>query len=70
MGHHINEKGFFQSDKYPDLPENKIILDFRDEYAQHALLMYATLTHDKELSDDIKAGVGAVVIAGLSKKPD
>lgn len=70
MGHHLNKNGFFQSDKFPELKEHQIILDFRDEYAQHALLMYASLTHDKELSDDIKKAVGAVVIEGLSKKPD
>ncbi len=57
MGHHINENGFFQSDKYPELPENKIILDFKDGAAQEALLLYAMLTKDKELAEDIKIAV-------------
>lgn len=70
MGHHLNKNGYFQSDKHPELKEHQIILNFKDEYAQHALLLYASITPDKELSDDIKAAVGAVVIDGLSKKPD
>lgn len=70
MGHHLNAKGFFQSDKYPDLPENKIMLDFRDEFAQKALLVYASHTTDTELADDIRAAIDKVQIAGLTKKPD
>lgn len=70
MGHHLNKKGFFQSDKHPELPENKIMLDFRDEYAQEALRHYAMRTHDKELSDDIQMAIVNVRIAGLTKKPD
>jgi len=54
MGHHINSKGQFQSDKYSWLPPDKIILSFRDEYAQKALAVYAELTDEKELSEDIK----------------
>ena len=53
MGHHINEKGNFQSDKYPELKENKIVLSFKDKEAQIALRVYAEITPDKELGDDI-----------------
>lgn len=70
MGHHINDKGFFQSDKHPELPEHKIMLDFRDEYAQKALLNYAFSTRDTELSVDIQLAVANVRLAGLTKKPD
>ena len=56
MGHHINKDGQFQSDKYPDLPPDKIILSFKDAYARDALGMYARLIvyeGDKELALDI-----------------
>ena len=53
MGHHINEKGEFQSDKYPELPPNKIILSFKDKEAREVLRAYAKVTPDKELANDI-----------------
>jgi len=53
MGHHINNKGQFQSDKYPELPPNKIILSFNDPAAREALLHYSRLTSDRELGKDI-----------------
>lgn len=70
MGHHLTENNFFKSDKHPELPEHKILLDFRDEYAQQALLKYAELTHDKELAKDIYIAITHVELAGLTKKPD
>lgn len=70
MGHHLNENGFFQSDKHPELKEHKIMLDFRDEYAQPVLRKYALLTHDKELSEDIQNAIINVRLAGLTRKPD
>lgn len=53
MGHHINKEGNFQSDKYPELPENKIILSFKDKTAREALKLYASMTGDIELGQDI-----------------
>lgn len=53
MGHHINKKGNFQSDKYPELPENKIVLSFKDELARRVLETYAKATPDRELGMDI-----------------
>jgi len=53
MGHHINEKGQFQSDKYTELAPDKIILSFKDEIARKALKVYAELTSDTELGQDI-----------------
>lgn len=55
MGHHINSEGHFQSDKYPDLPPDKIVLSFKDEDAQPALSLFCRLTKDRELGDDILA---------------
>lgn len=53
MPHHINEKGNFQSDKYPDLPENKVILSFKDPLAREVLKIYAEKTEDREFGEDI-----------------
>ncbi len=54
MGHHINDKGQFQSDKYPDLPPDKIILSFKDPAARFALEAYSNnVMTDKELAEDI-----------------
>lgn len=53
MGHHINKKGEFQSDKYPDLKPDKIVLSFKDKYARTALYVYAMTTPDLELRQDI-----------------
>jgi len=53
MGHHINADGQFQSDKFPDLPPDKIVLSFNDSSAKSALHLFASLTDDKELADDI-----------------
>ena len=60
MGHHINEKGEFQSDKYPDLPPDKIILSFRDPMARLALRTFVIYTSDKELADDIKTRLNSL----------
>jgi len=57
MGHHINKNGDFQSDKHPELPPNKIALDFRDKHARPCLKMYASLTVDPELALDILKGL-------------
>ena len=53
MGHHIDDKGRFQSDKYPDLSPDKIVLSFKDEAARDALHRYACLTTDFDLGEDI-----------------
>lgn len=53
MGHHINKQGEFQSDKYPDLPPDKIVLSFKDPEARKALDVFAVETSDFELSKDI-----------------
>jgi len=55
MGHHINDKGEFQSDKYPDLAPDKMVISFKDPIGRQALQLYAQLCHDvdNELSGDI-----------------
>ena len=70
MGSNLNENGYFQSTKNPELKEHRITLNFRDQYAQDALLHYANSTHDSDLAGDIKKAVENVRGAGLSKKPD
>ncbi len=56
MGHHIDESGRFQSNKHPDLEQDKIVLSFRDKPAAVALLYYAKLVerYDPELSGDLR----------------
>ena len=70
MSKHLNKSGYFKSTKHPELKENKIMLDFRDTYAQEPLIQYAKATHDKELAEDIQAAVERVRKDGLTKKPD
>ena len=60
MGHHINEKGQFQSDKYPDLPPDKIILSFKDRASRWALLHFIDRTLDRELSKDVETRLKSI----------
>jgi len=60
MGHHINDKGQFQSDKYPDLSPDKIILSFKDSDARLVLRFYAYLTDDRELAEDIETRIKSI----------
>jgi len=53
MGHHIDEMGRFQSNKYPELAPDKIVLSFKDINARAALGLFSDLTDDCELADDI-----------------
>ena len=68
MSHHINDKGFFQSDKHPELFENKIALDFRDKYARPVLKEYAETCKDEELAEDIMLGLYNT--RDMTKEPD
>jgi hypothetical protein len=54
MGHHLVD-GKFKSDKYPELPADKIVLSFNDKLAQPALQLLSELYKeaDPELSLDI-----------------
>jgi hypothetical protein len=56
MGHHIDSQGRFQSDKYPDLPPDKIVLSFKDLDAYAALLTLADVYQhkDSEFAADIR----------------
>jgi len=62
MGHHINKEGEFQSDKYPDLKPDKIVLSFKDRAARIALYKYAIIIVDKdrELAGDIMERLGTI----------
>lgn len=66
MGYHINSEGQFQSDKYPDLPPDKIILSFKDPLAREALFLYAKNTKDNMLAEDILARIQSIVEEGRS----
>ena len=57
MGHHIDSEGRFQSDKYPNLPPDKIVLSFKDPAARRALeeLAVAYECVDLDLAEDVQA---------------
>lgn len=60
MGHHINSLGQFQSDKYPGLPPDRILLSFSDPHARTVLERYAYLTLDRELAFDIMQRIATI----------
>lgn len=57
MGHHIDSAGRFQSDKYPELGPDKIVVSFKHPQARAALRLLADSYRaiDPELADDIRA---------------
>ena len=63
MGHHIDKEGRFQSDKYPDLPPDKIVLSFKDRRAWRALETLAEEYQydDAELAGDISERLRVIV---------
>ena len=52
---HINENGKFQSDKYPDTPEDAVLLKLKDPAARAVLRLYAELRRpkDEQFADDL-----------------
>lgn len=54
MAHHLNKNGDFQSDKFPELAPNKIVLSFKDSAARKALGVFIRETTDRELAADIE----------------
>lgn len=48
MGHHIDKQGRFQSDKYPDLPPDKVVISLKDPLAWDGLLNIATAYQDTD----------------------
>jgi len=53
MAHHITADGKFQSDKYPTLGPDKIVLSFKDPAARKALRLFVLWTADTVLAEDI-----------------
>ena len=53
VGHHLDEEGRFQSDKYPDLAPDKIVLSLHDPAAFRALAVFIVATDDRELASDL-----------------
>lgn len=50
MSHHLNVLGQFQSDQYPDIQPDEIMLSLRDPGAIEALHVFADLTDDDDLA--------------------
>lgn len=59
MGHHIDDKGRFQSDKYPQTPPDKVVLSLTDPKVQPLLLLVATAYQDDdpEFAEDLRQRV-------------
>lgn len=62
MGTHINDKGQFQSDKYPTCPPDKVPLSVNDPTAQHLLWQYADIREavDFDFAHDLRSRLWAV----------
>lgn len=62
MGQHIDSEGRFQSDKYPELGPDKIVVSFRHPEARTALYVLAVgyESTDAELSADILARLASI----------
>ena len=63
MGKHIDSSGRFQSDKFPDLEPDHIVLSFKDEAARQALAVFCQHTKDQELADDILKRIETILRA-------
>ena len=50
MSYHLNAQGQFQSDQYPDMRPDDIVLSFRDPAAMEALHAFADLSDDDDLA--------------------
>lgn len=63
MGHHINDKGEFQSDKHPDLPPDRLRVNITNPRSTRALLILADdyQGHDAEFADDLRNRVLALL---------
>lgn len=55
MGHHLTDSGNFKSDLYAWCPEGFFALDFTRPKARIAIKVYAALTSEAELRDDLLA---------------
>ena len=60
MSKHINKNGQFQSDKFPNLDVDKIVLSFKDPAARKALKEFAFYTEDDELGEDIQTRLNTI----------
>lgn len=66
MGHHIDSAGRFKSDKYPELPPDKIVLSFNDPEALRALEVFASICKDVELAEDVGERIRTIKLEPLA----
>jgi hypothetical protein len=60
MSHRFNALDQFQSDQYPNLAPDEIVLSFRDPAAMAALHAFADLTDDDDLAVAIVKRLDAI----------
>lgn len=55
MGHHFDAEGRFQSDKYPDLPPDRVAINITDPRTHQGLALIAHALHDDdpEFAEDL-----------------
>jgi hypothetical protein len=62
---HLNSLGQFQSDQYPNLAPDEIVLSFKDPAAMEALYTFADLTEDDDLAVAIVKRLDAIAKENL-----
>lgn len=65
----VDGKPMFQSDKYPDLAPNHIVLSFNDPAARAALWTFVYETDDMELAKDIGTALNGYPWEALERDP-
>ena len=62
MGHHIDDEGRFQSDKYPELGPDKVVISLRDPkvYWVAATIAEAYRKADPEFAQDVETRMHAI----------
>ena len=73
MGHgHIDELGRFQSDKYPDLSPDTLLVSFKDPLARKALsaLAIAYNNKDHDFASDIRRRLSTIEHDAVPPSPE
>ncbi len=71
MGHHIDAEGRFQSDKYPELPPDKVVISLKDPRTWAGLRVIAVQYQDgeKEFGDDLLGRINSLIQANEASRP-
>jgi len=72
VGHHIDSEGRFQSDKYPDLPPDKVVISLKDPRSWPGMRMIAAAYSDEdyEFAGDLFIRIDSLVAIAAAKKDE